>query len=324
LLAPWVYRTLQFQPQADAPLDLLAELHHDYIASSLAALARERPLRELLAAFEDDGVPVVLLKGIYLGYRIYEEPALRPMGDLDLLVPEDAFEQANRLLISSGYAVAVEETDVRHEALNRARVYTRPGLRPVEVDLHRAVWAMDYYRIPSSVIWSDTEETTLYGHKALFLSPELNFLHLGIHNLNHVGGIRDWLDLILLLGSSTFDRNRFLRLAYATGLARPMYHLFHELAADWGYAQSMDMRQALSGYKPHWLEDRVIGARFRYPWRLYSRLRLIPGWRPRLEYLRDKIFPPYPNREVSTSVVQRLAYIGARWRLFIHFWKRRH
>lgn len=321
-LGPWLYQTLRSEPQADVPPEILAELHHDYMVSGLAALARERPLKKLLAAFEADRLPVILLKGMYLGCRVYEEPALRPMGDLDLLVWEDAFEQANRVLISSGYAVAVEDTDMRHETLNRARVYTKAGTHSVEIDLHRAVWSMDYYRIPASVIWSDAGKSMLYGHRAYFLSPELNFLHLGIHNLNHVGGIRDWLDLVLLLHRGRFDWDRFLHLADSTCLMRPMHHVFQELASGWGYVPPTYVRRALAGYRPHWLEDRVIRARFRYPWRLFSRLRLIPGWKPRFEYLRNKALRPRLNCEASSGVLERLAYIGARWNLLVHFWKR--
>ena len=49
------------------------------------------------------GVPILLLKGAALGERVYGNLATRPMGDLDILVPQDQVTETAQLLAPLGY-----------------------------------------------------------------------------------------------------------------------------------------------------------------------------------------------------------------------------
>jgi hypothetical protein len=90
-----------------APLAYLAgfqEFQKDYVAAGLLAELRQRTVDEALEALS--GIPVLLLKGIsYLG-RIYDDPAARPMTDVDLLVSPSRREEALRRLQRKGYWLA--------------------------------------------------------------------------------------------------------------------------------------------------------------------------------------------------------------------------
>ena len=58
---------------------------------------------QLGAALAEENIPAVWLKGFALGRTVYPDPLLRPMVDLDILVPQDKRKAALRLAQSLGY-----------------------------------------------------------------------------------------------------------------------------------------------------------------------------------------------------------------------------
>jgi hypothetical protein len=113
-------------------------------AESLHSEARARRLLETLSGticrLRAADVEVVALKGAALAFFRYEEPSLRPMGDLDLLLRESRdLERATAALAGAGW-IALFDT-------NRHRVFARPDERvaspatehpenPVRLELH--------------------------------------------------------------------------------------------------------------------------------------------------------------------------------------------
>ncbi len=65
--------------------------------------ARMAALAEMLDAFRDAGIPCVVLKGAALVNLVYPSPELRPMGDIDVLVPGHAARAAQQCLRDLGY-----------------------------------------------------------------------------------------------------------------------------------------------------------------------------------------------------------------------------
>ena len=59
---------------------------------------RMRVLRDILSTYDSAGIPALVLKGAALAHLVYPEPGLRPMSDLDILVPESELWRAQRLL----------------------------------------------------------------------------------------------------------------------------------------------------------------------------------------------------------------------------------
>lgn len=67
-------------------------------------LAQRYETMRLLAAFRESGVKPLLLKGAALAYSHYSNPALRPRGDVDLLVAAHDKGRTEELLGALGYA----------------------------------------------------------------------------------------------------------------------------------------------------------------------------------------------------------------------------
>jgi hypothetical protein len=123
---------------------LPAALSDFLFAENLHSEARARRLLETLSgtirALRAADVEVVALKGAALAFFHYEEPSLRPMGDLDLLLREPRdLERATAALVEAGWTALFDTP--------RHRVFARPDERvaspatehpenPLRLELH--------------------------------------------------------------------------------------------------------------------------------------------------------------------------------------------
>ena len=71
--------------------------------------------RELIDLFSRHSIPLVILKGTAAAIY-YPNPLLRIMGDIDFIIPKDAFETAVSLMKKNGYTISHQEVekDARH------------------------------------------------------------------------------------------------------------------------------------------------------------------------------------------------------------------
>ena len=86
--------------------------------------------RELVKLFEDNGIPMVILKGNAAAIY-YPVPKRRTMGDIDFLVPGDRFGEAQSLMERSGY----QRNSGSHNEESRHIGYSKNG---VVFELHRS------------------------------------------------------------------------------------------------------------------------------------------------------------------------------------------
>src|SRR5208337_4510856 len=62
-----------------------------------------KELARILHLLGDAGIPVMPLKGVFLGESLYGDPALRASADIDILVPSRHAIKAFHVVVSSGY-----------------------------------------------------------------------------------------------------------------------------------------------------------------------------------------------------------------------------
>ncbi len=310
-LGPWLYKRLRDCREMGLSAENLRSFEKDYGLWSIVSRLRVPALTSALEALERSHIPVAVLKGVYLAQSVYGDPGLRIMTDVDLLTHEVDFERASQELKGLGYAIAAEAIYEAEVLPPPAMSFTKPGQTIDCIDLHRGIWGIDYYRLDSSIVWAHAVEKSLYGHRVFFLTPELNFIHLALHTLNHSHLLRNWLDLVLLAQGMQLNWEELVDLAEALKVVRPVFWAVEELRNRWELSVPDRAVTRLSSYRPHWLEDRIIGGRFRYGWRLYAKLKLIDGWRPRLIYLQSKLLPPRAYRAAFGGDGGWLSYWGA-------------
>ncbi|MCA1662354.1 MAG: nucleotidyltransferase family protein [Novosphingobium sp.] len=91
------------QSQCALPAEIAAAWDGAHRGAALAALAQQAALRLAVERLGAAGVAAVALKGVRLAWRDYPAPGLRPMRDLDLLVPAARALDAAAVLAEAGF-----------------------------------------------------------------------------------------------------------------------------------------------------------------------------------------------------------------------------
>jgi len=167
-----------------------------FLRSLPLTLMRHRQLNELLSACGQAGISLIPLKGVWLSETAYDDPAQRPMSDIDLLARSRDYDACHRLLQSLGYASSFTGQNNRFAC---DQTYRHPDRRwPVE--LH---WAFEpemntrAAQPDVEAIWKKAHPSTLQGHPVWSLSHEDQLAHLIQHILHHHFALplRAYLDL---------------------------------------------------------------------------------------------------------------------------------
>lgn len=137
---------------------------------------------ELIGALnERDIVPALLKGGLALFDGPYDDPAIRMMRDLDILVPVQARDQAIAVLEGLGYGLA-QQYAAGHHAFGD---FSRPN-DPGSIDLHTELVDSSHV-LPASEVWSRAAPREIDGVR--YLAPSAtdrvlhNVLHAQIHYL---------------------------------------------------------------------------------------------------------------------------------------------
>ncbi len=163
--------------------DARRRLQSAHLQAWHAAQTWRSQLLEALHALHERAIPTVLLKGSYLSFHAYPEPSLRPMGDLDLLVPDGRMRDARDALLSRGYTIRSLQEWSDWEA-HRLHRHPPPLMREgcLTIELHSGLETCEPpFRLPMDEVWQSARPADPPFDKALGLSPENLLLHVATH-----------------------------------------------------------------------------------------------------------------------------------------------
>ncbi len=176
--------TAEPRPRAlEIVLDELQRLSLDNAHRALRSLAE---LRRVVQELQAHDIPVGVLKGLPLAQSVYGDLGLRAVGDLDLLIDEDALREADRVLCGLGYRglFQVEGFTPRQFAFYRAHwrdnAYRNPATG-FEIDLH---WSLFRNRAMPGAGLCDTPacDSVSFGGFLVETLPRMeNLLYLAVH-----------------------------------------------------------------------------------------------------------------------------------------------
>lgn len=95
--------------------DLRGALKQNHLYSGAMYLVQAHALRRAACALDNAGIIYAVFKGAALRESLYEDPTLRPMDDLDLLVANEQRYAALRILLDLGMRLSVDSTNLSHE-----------------------------------------------------------------------------------------------------------------------------------------------------------------------------------------------------------------
>lgn len=96
------WRLTRERAELPVPQPVRDKLAKSFKAATLRSLVLQRELLQVHRILDKSGIAYAALKGAYLAFHAYPHPALRPLRDLDILVPEDRVFSAYRALIEGG------------------------------------------------------------------------------------------------------------------------------------------------------------------------------------------------------------------------------
>ena len=237
-----------------------------------------RELRQVHKILARQQIPVMALKGV--AYLAVELPpsGWRNLADIDLMVPKEHIEQAEGILLHTGWQPSgdFDDYDRRYyrEWMHEVPPLTH-SMREMEVDLHHNLAPpVSRIRIDAAVLWQKAQSFTTANDGELWvLAPTDLLLHNAVHlfmNDELRGGMRDVVDFCdlyryFVAEHSDFDEQLLSR-ARELNCGRPLYYAAITGQRLAGLALSDDFRDALRPYAPgfpvasfmHWLIERVL------------------------------------------------------------------
>lgn len=237
----------------ELPRELGEALRLLYLRAHLANWQAIQVLQDLLAQFEHAQIPVILLKGAALSVTLYyAEPALRQLGDLDLLIRAQDKARAARLLQTSGFEPYLDLTAGFREDFGSEQLYTRRGKRAASIDLHWNIVNRPAYarHIVTEWFWARTLQVPLGDRSALVLNWDAQLLHLIEHFVIHhrMRGVRWSLDIALVLAAhqNELQWEQVIEAAQNFGVLPALRAALANVDAMWGIAAPAPIRAQLA------------------------------------------------------------------------------
>jgi len=171
------------------PADTRDFLRLIYAGTSIKNQLIFKELEILSRLFQEAGIAVVALKGVCLALTVYPDIGLRPMGDLDLLLPKEKLAEAVEIVKSLGYQVVYPEASPGlRDLFSHEICLQKPGARPITLELHHSLVASKTfsYAVPVDWFWEHTESLNPLSSKTRFenllmLTPEAQVLYAAGH-----------------------------------------------------------------------------------------------------------------------------------------------
>jgi hypothetical protein len=193
-----------------------------------------RALGNIADAFRDEDIPVIALKDVQLAAEVYPDRALRPMGDMDLLIRKQDFVRAANTLTDLGF----------QRRPSRDMPYTRRyasglgfwrdsdavwldlqwGVAQREWDLH----SEGHFTYRVDRMWESAQRFDVDGHELLAPSPDEMLFHLCLHLEGHEYSelilFADIVELLRHVGTD-FDWQRFCESVRLHGAQSTVYYV---------------------------------------------------------------------------------------------------
>ena len=184
-VAPLLYRNLRDACPTLPPPAVLDRLRRHCASMEQRNLLLTMELVRLVRLFGAQGIAVIPFKGPLLAATLYGRLALRPFGDLDLLVHREDAHRAHRLLLAEGYRSRDTGWWPLERLFNYCREY-KHDVRELYVEVHWDL-ADRSVTLPFNTpdLWERLERVPFSGGTVASLDPTDLLLMLCIHGSKH-------------------------------------------------------------------------------------------------------------------------------------------
>ena len=233
-LLPLLQRNLIRFGIEDPLIDRFREIRRYFLVRNLKAMAFGQ---RVFATLDQIGVPFIVLKGAALIACYLADRSLRPMEDIDILVPEDRL--ANAIAVLTAMNLHPQGISPRYLMRSRFRRFI-PGCAFVgpdqNIDLHWKALHLDLRPEADDQFWQAHRQTSLDGTPIRVLDPAHQLIHICAHaaQLGARAAAEQWpADAILVIrGGKDLCARRLMVEADQRGLSAIMAEALAFLAQE--------------------------------------------------------------------------------------------
>jgi hypothetical protein len=224
------------------PSEIRTELKKQKLLGWKTALVYATELLRLNKEFQGEGIDLLPLKGITLSLRLFGDPGMRHVRDLDLLVRPEDVDRADRILGATGYQRVAPQLEsspgrrklqLRHE---RHFEYYRADLQ-VRIELHWRWEMLSAERV--SDLWRHSVAMKWQGQEIKILDDEALLLtlcdHGALHRFTRIKWLSDCVMMLTVEGGCDWDR--LLKSARHFDCERPLAQV--AILARWLYGNPL-------------------------------------------------------------------------------------
>jgi len=155
--------------------EVMQRLRKTYLFSAETNIRRCHEFSKMLRMSNKNGIPIIVLKGAALAEMIYQNIALRPMSDVDILIKGKDALKIDRILSQLGYRS--NRLSDHHLQWNQANYMSKN----LQIELHPRL-----PQLPDLDPWINASAIKISATDALVLGYEDLLLHLCLHvNYHH-------------------------------------------------------------------------------------------------------------------------------------------
>ncbi len=298
-VGPLAYKIAQSM-QGVVPDSAMQALQDQYYRAALANTLWFHELEAIAGAFDNLGIPLLVLKGAAFARTLYSDPGLRPMTDLDLWINARNLDQALLTLRDLGFETQDLDPRPGFTAQHGPQLsLQKSGAYGTLAELHwEPPFPTGYESIlPSSWLWQHSRPFPIGESHALCLHPAAALLHQAVHISHHGAALRwIWLcDLRELVESDRMDLPELLDSARSLRAVLPLQYALRacqELLPSPRLAGLLArLQQARPPRREKLLFQLGLAAPQSVPAAYLLALVRIPGWRARGRFLQAILFP---------------------------------
>jgi hypothetical protein len=235
------------------PPDFTAALRRRSAVIEFQMAATAELLDRVVARLASAGIPSLLLKGAALAHSIYPSFALRPMNDLDILVPAELAPSAWALMRDDGWGLEQADGAEFHADFHHLKPLVDPAGAGIVLEIHRTMMPHPGpFKLEDASIWAESRDIPTGSATARIPSELHQLLHLCVHfawshSLDHGLG-RTVRDVATLTAMHKIDWDAFTSLAIG---ARSATCAYWTLAMSRTLASAPVPDDVLSALRPH-------------------------------------------------------------------------
>jgi hypothetical protein len=298
-LLPLIYFKLKnYELFNEIPEDIIPDLEFFYKQSALLSLKKKAVFIEIAEIFKNLNIPFITLKGMFLEQTIYEQSGLRPMIDIDVLVPEEMLKKVICELIEKGATqIPIYETEWIASFSHQARPIF---FKEINIELHRnIVDSFDNWQLKTADVWNYVQPVTLSNIQTNTFKTEFLIIYLCHHVYNTIKGGRvkliSYYDIFKIIEKEEINWIELNELVLKYNIEKSVYHSLGFVYFFFHTSKISDnLKSKFSIYctNPNLVLDIIeTGEAKTYKEHYIEKFNRITGFKGKLLYLFGKIWP---------------------------------